>query len=115
LSDVIEISCFCVGCFLLPLYLAGIRYGISRKFEEPVNILIYDMGAGSLEVSLMNFSSVKNKQNRTVGKPTFVLLKLLLCCCFVCLFFFWQFCCFFCHLLQMLYCKLKSLSTDSCN
>jgi len=46
----------------------AIKYGISKTFEEPQLVLFFDMGASSVEVSLVNFSEGLNKKNKSVGK-----------------------------------------------
>jgi len=43
---------------------AGLHYGIDRIDEEPQNILFYNMGAGALQVSVIQFHSYEKKDSK---------------------------------------------------
>merc|ERR1719502_723016 len=50
---------------------AALNYGIDRVFEEPHTVLYYNMGANSLQVSIVRYSSYVVKEagkNKTIGQ-----------------------------------------------
>jgi hypoxia up-regulated 1 len=50
---------------------AALHFGIDRVFEEPHNVLFYNMGAGSTQVTIAQYSSLVVKEagkNKTVGQ-----------------------------------------------
>lgn len=50
---------------------AALHHGIDRTFETPQNVLYYNMGAGSVQVSIVTHSSYTTKEggkNKTVGQ-----------------------------------------------
>merc|ERR1711871_660008 len=50
---------------------AALHYGIDRVFDEPHHVLYYNLGANSLQVSIMRYSSYTMKEagkNKTVGQ-----------------------------------------------
>lgn len=50
---------------------AALHYGIDRVFEEPKTVLYYNMGAGSVQVSIVTYSSYGVKEagkNKTIGQ-----------------------------------------------
>merc|ERR1711871_644258 len=50
---------------------AALNYGIDRVFEEPHNVLYYNLGANSLQVSIVRYSSYVVKEsgkNKTIGQ-----------------------------------------------
>lgn len=50
---------------------AALNYGIDRVFEEPHNVLYYNLGANSLQVSVVRYSSYIVKEsgkNKTIGQ-----------------------------------------------
>jgi hypoxia up-regulated 1 len=51
---------------------AALHYGMDHVFEEPKNVLYYNLGAGSLQVSVVHYSSYTVKEsgnkNKTVGQ-----------------------------------------------
>lgn len=50
---------------------AALHFGIDRVFEEPHNVLFYNMGAGSTQVTIAQYSSLVVKdgsKNKTVGQ-----------------------------------------------
>ena len=58
---------------------AALHYGIDRVDEDPVNILFYNMGASSLEVTIVRYYSYETKDRLTkktkkVGAFSFVTL-----------------------------------------
>jgi len=49
------------------------KYGFDKEAEftgEPTNVVFYDLGAASYKVSLVTFSSVVGKKNKTTGSMT---------------------------------------------
>lgn len=50
---------------------AALHYGIDRVFEQPSTVLYYNMGAGSVQVTIVTYSSYTVKEagkNKTVGQ-----------------------------------------------
>lgn len=50
---------------------AALHYGIDRVFEEPKTVLYYNLGAGSVQVSVVTYSSYGVKEagkNKTIGQ-----------------------------------------------
>lgn len=50
---------------------AALHYGIDRVFEQPQTVLYYNMGAGSVQVSIVHYSSFTGKEggkNKTIGQ-----------------------------------------------
>eukprot|EP01031_Cornospumella_fuschlensis_P034999 gene35000-42386_t len=50
---------------------AALHYAIDRTFEQPSNVLYYNMGAGSAQVSIVSYSSTQVKEggkNKSVGQ-----------------------------------------------
>ena len=51
---------------------AALHYGMDHVFEEPKNVLYYNLGAGALQVSVVHYSSYTVKEggnkNKTVGQ-----------------------------------------------
>lgn len=50
---------------------AALHYGIDRVFDEPTTTLFYNLGAGSVQVSVVTYSSYQTKEagkNKTIGQ-----------------------------------------------
>lgn len=50
---------------------AALHYGIDRTFDQPQTVLYYNMGAGSVQVSIVHYSSFTGKEggkNKTIGQ-----------------------------------------------
>eukprot|EP00599_Poterioochromonas_sp_BG-1_P004886 CAMPEP_0173141230 /NCGR_PEP_ID=MMETSP1105-20130129/5369_1 /TAXON_ID=2985 /ORGANISM="Ochromonas sp., Strain BG-1" /LENGTH=913 /DNA_ID=CAMNT_0014054391 /DNA_START=66 /DNA_END=2807 /DNA_ORIENTATION=+ len=50
---------------------AALNYAMDRTFDEPTTVLYYNMGAGSVQVSIVTYSSYQAKEggkNKTVGQ-----------------------------------------------
>jgi len=50
---------------------AALQYGMDNTFDQPTNILFYNMGAGSVQVSIVSYSSHPVKEggkNKTMGQ-----------------------------------------------
>ncbi len=50
---------------------AALHYGIDRVYEEPYNVLLYNMGASAVQVSVVKYSSYVVKdagKNKTIGQ-----------------------------------------------
>jgi hypoxia up-regulated 1 len=50
---------------------AALHYGLDRTFEEPTNVLYFNMGAGTTQVSIVTYSSYTAKEagkNKTIGQ-----------------------------------------------
>lgn len=47
---------------------AALQYGIERDFANRTeNVILYDMGSGTVEAALVRFSAYTNKQARRAG------------------------------------------------
>lgn len=50
---------------------AALNYGMDRVFEQPTNVLFYNLGAGSVQVTVVNYSAYSAKEagkNKTIGQ-----------------------------------------------
>ena len=50
---------------------AALHYGMDRTFEEPTVVMYYNMGAGSVQVSIVQYSTYAAKEmgkNKTIGQ-----------------------------------------------
>lgn len=47
---------------------AALNYGMDRNFDEPTTVLFYNMGASSVQVTLVTFSSTTVKETSTKNK-----------------------------------------------
>jgi hypoxia up-regulated 1 len=66
-----EISDFKVLSLIDENTAAALHFGIDRVFDEPHNVLFYNMGSGSIQVSIATYSSFHSKEgskNKTNGQ-----------------------------------------------